>query len=227
MSKSTPRRIKADIEQLLPNIEVRTLFDVGANVGQTVMAMRPLFPEAKLYAFEPVRASYEQLLDTAGNFDDTECFNLALSDANSAATMLARGTSQNNRIVEQSGSQTEEVSLISGDIFCEEHGIDHIDYLKIDTEGHEMQVLRGLQSMLSDYRVDLIELEAGMNWGNKKHTPFEHLKGYLEPMGYYLFRFYEQVAEKRGRPHLRRVNVVFISQPTVEGNIRVKKEVSA
>lgn len=224
MSQSTLRHIKADMEKLLPNLKVETFFDVGANVGQTVLGMRALQPDAHIYAFEPIRASYDQLTETAGQLEKVECFNLALSESSSSVNMLAKGTSSNNRVVSRSGGDTEEVRTVTGDSFCEERGIDHIDYLKIDTEGHELQVLQGFRNMTSEFRIDMIELEAGMNWQNEKHTPFERLKGYLEPSGYLVFRLYEQIAEKRGKPQLRRVNVVFISETTIERNIRPSKK---
>lgn len=221
MSKKTPRQIKQDVEWLLPNVRLRRIFDVGANVGQTVVGMHALYPDAELLAFEPVRASYERLEQTAADLAGVQCFNLALGEADVEGQVTARGTATGNRVVPTATKGTQAVTIATGDAFCRERGIDHIDYLKVDTEGHELQVLRGFARMLAEFRIDLVELEAGMSWDNQKHTPFERLKGYLEPMGYLVFRFYEQVAEKRGHPQLRRVNVVFVSRPTIERNVRV------
>ena len=58
--------------------------------------------------------------------------------------------------------------------------------------------------MLGESRVDLILVGAGLHAGNLKHVPLERSKGYLEPIGYAVFRFYRQSSERRRGPHLRR-----------------------
>ncbi|HLM49132.1 MAG TPA: FkbM family methyltransferase [Solirubrobacteraceae bacterium] len=221
MSAKTNREIKRDVDRLLPNVRLERIFDVGGNVGQTAQALSKYHPEAELWCFEPVAASFEQLT-RATEAVRARAFNVALGAQNGSGLVTARGTSTNNRIVGPDGTPatTEEIRIVTGDAFCAEHGVDRIDYLKVDTEGHELEVLRGFHRMLSRYAIDLIELEAGMNWDNTKHVPIERLKGFLEPMGYLIFRVYEQVAERHGRPHLRRCNLLFLSRPIVEGNLR-------
>jgi hypothetical protein len=81
--------------------------------------------------------------------------------------------------------------------------------------------------MLNEQRIDLVEVEAGMNAGNKRHVPFEALKGYLESKSYLLFGIYHQVREwPTNEPHLRRTNPVFISRRMIETNRR-RTETSA
>lgn len=58
-----------------------------------------------------------------------------------------------------------------------------------------------------------------MSPSNARHVPMESLKPYLESFGYALFGLYEQVHEwPRGEPHLRRTNLIFISQQLIENN---------
>lgn len=67
-------------------------------------------------------------------------------------------------------------------------------------------------AMLTDQRIDLVEVEAGMNASDHRHISFEFLKEFLVSHRYYLFGIYEQVEEwSTGEPHLRRANLVFIS----------------
>lgn len=49
--------------------------------------------------------------------------------------------------------------MIRGDEFCQENGIDHIDFLKIDTEGHDLNVLRGFGGMLTSGAISVIQFE--------------------------------------------------------------------
>ena len=73
--------------------------------------------------------------------------------------------------------------------------------------------------MLTEQRIDLVQVEAGMNNSNKRHVPFETLKDYLQSHGYFLFGVYEQVSEwPTKEPHLRRTNLAFISRRLIEAN---------
>lgn len=73
--------------------------------------------------------------------------------------------------------------------------------------------------MLDDMRIDLVEVEAGMNPNNSVHVPLIELKAYLESKNYYLFGLYEQTGEWiAGEPNLRRVNAVFISKDMIDSN---------
>ena len=48
---------------------------------------------------------------------------------------------------------------MTGDSFCRRRGIDHIDLLKIDTEGHDLEVLRGFAQMLTSQAIDVVQFE--------------------------------------------------------------------
>lgn len=223
--QKTLSRVREDVDRLLPNLDIRRMFDVGGNVGQTVSAMRRYFPEAEVWTFEPVLSSYRVLESLAAEHDGVRPFNLALGSVDGSALVTARPTWVKNHVVAdgnlaRADEPTQEVTIATGDAFCAEHGLDQIDYLKIDTEGHELEVLRGFSGMLADFGVDLLEVEVGMNWENSRQVPLEHVKGYLEPMGYFVFRLYEQVPERSGRPHLRRVTAVFVSRPVIDANVR-------
>jgi hypothetical protein len=108
----------------------------------------------------------------------------------------------------------------SGDDFCTEHAIAEIGFLKIDAEGHDLEVLRGFRARLKDARIDLVEAEVGMNPENRLHAPFASVKTYLERRGYRLFLIYEQAFDTpfSGRAVLRRGNAVFVSPKLIEAN---------
>ena len=114
------------------------------------------------------------------------------------------------------GVEMEEIDVLPLDAFCEREEISHISFLKIDTEGGDLNVLKGAEKMLSQQRVDFVEVEAGMNCGNKFHVPFETLRGHLEERNYSLFAIYEQVHEwPANEPQLRRANLVFMSRALI------------
>src|SRR5579871_6427223 len=70
-----------DLRVVAPRFAPRIVFDVGGNVGQTVRHFSNIWPEAKIYSFEPVKSTYERLAVTARTLgEEIQTFNLALSD---------------------------------------------------------------------------------------------------------------------------------------------------
>jgi hypothetical protein len=51
--------------------------------------------------------------------------------------------------------------LVSVDDYCRTRSIDHIDLLKLDIEGNELEALRGATKMIEEGRIDFIQLEFG------------------------------------------------------------------
>jgi hypothetical protein len=94
----------------------------------------------------------------------------------------------------------------------EELGLDHIDFLKIDTEGHDLEVLHGFLPRLG--QVDFVEVEAGMNPYNTTHVPFDRLAGFLREAGFHLAHIFQQKMEwkRGGQPVLRRCNPLFVNR---------------
>jgi hypothetical protein len=95
---------------------------------------------------------------------------------------------------------------------------ERIGFLKIDAEGHDLEVLRGFAAMLKASRVDLVEAEVGMNPENRMHASFGSVQKFLERLGYRLFLLYDfrRDAPFSGRVVLRRCNAVFASPKLVE-----------
>jgi len=58
---TSPKDSFCDQLTLVTPAEVRTIFDIGANIGQTSAVYANLFPEAVIYAFEPFPDPFEQL----------------------------------------------------------------------------------------------------------------------------------------------------------------------
>jgi len=112
------------------------------------------------------------------------------------------------------------VAIVRGDDFCEDRDIRHIDFMKADTEGADLDVLCGFLRMLSTEDIDVVQVEAGMYAGSPRHVPFHRFTGYLEPMGYHLFRIYGPMRDFRGMPVFARCDLVFISDAVVQGNPR-------
>lgn len=204
----------------LPSCAPGVILDVGANDGRTAIVLAAAFPAATVYAFEPVVETFRTLVKNASAHDRIKPVNIALGRRSGRARMRIKSVSVSNRVAgwRDIFKPAETVVMTSGDDFCAKQGLNEIGYLKVDAEGHDLQVLIGFRKMLRAARIDLVEAEVGMNPENKRHVPFEAVKAYLERFGYRLFLIYEQTYDEpfSGRPVLRRSNVVFASGKLIE-----------
>jgi FkbM family methyltransferase len=214
--------VAVDLPRRLPGFTCNVVFDVGANRGQSVPKLRKAFPGASIHCFEPIGSAFEQLVQVARDDAGVRCHKLGFSAERRDASMVKQGDTTTHFVIEPGaappeGAVIETIALRTLDDFCAEQSIGSIDFLKIDTEGSDLDVLRGGARMLREQRVAVVEVEAGMNPGNTRHVPFEGLKAHLEQADYLLFGIYEQVWEwPTGAPNLRRTNCVYLSRTVVE-----------
>ena len=205
------------INRRLPKWQAAIVFDVGANTGQSARGFARFWPEARIHSFEPVPRTFAKLAEAARDMPHVTVHNLGLGRLSGPAEMTDLPQSVQNRITPPTdGLPTQTVQIQRGVDFCEARGIKRISYLKIDTEGHDLEVLRGFAGMFK--RVDFVQVEAGMNPHNKPHVPYGQLSDFLLKRGFYLFYIFEQVMEFKqgGRPVLRRCNPVFINARLVD-----------
>lgn len=146
------------------------LLDVGANIGKYSLMLRDAFPEAKVYAFEPNINAFKILQENLGG--KVECLNLGMGADQKAGKLFTYSDTPSSahtsayedmfRLFHKSDDLTTvEFQMTTVDRFCKERGIEKIDLLKIDTEGGELQVLKGASGMLSAGRVKVIQFEFG------------------------------------------------------------------
>lgn len=108
---------------------VHTVFDVGANIGQTAEQLAAAYPMARIYSFEPVASTYATLSNRLRSLHNVSVFNLALGDEPGRATITAVANDQRNRLVRDdevaagTGMVTQSIEVDSLDRFCAARGI--------------------------------------------------------------------------------------------------------
>jgi FkbM family methyltransferase len=149
------------------------VFDVGANKGQFLtMIVEGLTSEDvpfTAHAFEPSRPTYAALSD---NFKDRSYLslnNFGLSEHAGELELfydeIGSGlASLSKRRLDYRGIDfklSEKVAIRTLDDYCAEQGIESIDLLKLDVEGHELGVLRGGSRMFEERRIRMVSFEFG------------------------------------------------------------------
>lgn len=146
------------------------VFDVGANIGEWSSAMSAqLGPSAAIHAFEPNPVAAARFRETARSLAGIRLNVFGLSDVAATLEMDVSGhRSQKSTVAEGQGRLLNKAvddyrrisaEFVTGDSYCRERGIDAIDFLKIDTEGHDLRVLKGFSGMLSGGRIAAIQFE--------------------------------------------------------------------
>jgi FkbM family methyltransferase len=153
----------------------QTVFDVGANRGAYTDLVLKLLPDAQVHAFEPNPAVYEQLKTRFASEPRVRCLRLALGayegravlygiagePANSSLSGLSSLTKRDLRDRGHSMDAVAEVEVGTADSYCKQNGITRIDLLKLDTEGHELDVLAGAEGILQSGTVNAVQFEFG------------------------------------------------------------------
>lgn len=152
------------LRRTLPGAQ--TVFDVGANVGAWVRAALQVNSSANYHCFEPSHGAYEALV-RANLPKNVRANNLGLSDESAEKPLFIFGDCYGiNSLYERKGISApilrqESIQLTTLDAYCERHNIGHVNFVKVDVEGHELAVLRGARRMLSEGRIDVIQFEYG------------------------------------------------------------------
>ncbi|WGS70982.1 FkbM family methyltransferase [Pseudanabaena galeata] len=167
-----------------------TIIDVGANAGvYAFSAAKRVGATGRVLAIEPFSACVNYLNETCrvNQFDWVNVCAGAASDRIGKAKLSVGAASELNEVVADdsvvSGS-FEEVDCFTLDSLLDKYDVKRVDFLKIDAEGHELQVLKGSDRLLQEFSpIILYENIAGAQGSNLP------VADYLREHNYKLFRY--------------------------------------
>jgi FkbM family methyltransferase len=154
-----------DIRLLSRRHKQMTIFDVGANYGQSAEKFSRTFGGADIHCFEPSREACDALYEMARRTPRLHVNNLALGDALGEKEFVENDHSTMSSLLKPSVDCWGKISLQSTvpvstvDHYCRERSISGIHLLKTDTQGYDYHVLQGCREMLQQNRVHLVLTE--------------------------------------------------------------------
>lgn len=213
-----------DLKKIFGPKPIQTVFDVGANEGQAARMFLEDFPAATIYSFEPFPKAYAKIKEQSGDprlipvnmaLGETtmrkKLFLTKYSLTNSLLPVDAQAKQFLGECVDSDGETV--IDMTTLDAFCAERKIPRIDLLKLDTQGYELNVLEGAQSMLASGSIKAIFTEVNFVPLYEKQAYFHQVYQRLWDQGFRLVSFYDQ--EYRAGTCLNWCDALFVKEGQV------------
>ena len=198
-----------DWKRLMAQEPAPTIFDVGANVGQSALEFAALFPGSRVFSFEPDPVVFQELKRNTDDNSRILTVNAAVGAESGRANLfvnelrvtnsLLDTSSEAGRFVEADWLKHKEVvsvDLITLDSFCVEKKIETIHLLKIDAQGYELRILEGARRLIGDKSIPLIYLEVNFVPLYKDQPLFHQIYEYFRGYDYKLAGLYGAVSNQ-------------------------------
>jgi FkbM family methyltransferase len=156
----------ANLKKLVDAVEgdeVRTIVDVGANLGHFAALALARWPKAKVFAFEPTPAMAGQIEQALGSRVTLVREALCDTDGVIRDFFINHHSHATNSLLKENverfnpGTRSVAVRTATLDGFCARGGLERIDVLKVDIQGAESAFLRGARRMIRNTGCALVE----------------------------------------------------------------------
>jgi len=219
-----------DQKSIFSGTEPATIFDVGANIGQTTKKYRKLFPKADIYSFEPFPPVFSMYSRNTKGDHRVHPNQIALSNREGSASFYTNSCHYTNSLLPVQEKYKEianfepkseiQVKTETLDNYCSRNKIERIDILKMDVQGGELMVLEGAQKLLRENKIGLIFTEVTFTELYKDQPVFDNLKDFLGRFGFVVYKKYNIEDPTKAKP--AEGDVIFIRSEA--GNGRIKAE---
>ena len=198
----TEKKILLEIKKIFSNKSQISIIDVGAHKGEYILNILKNFKVKQGYCFEPNPSVFRILQNNIKNKKNIEFINFGVSNSSGKIKFnvnIESSSSSINNLNEKSNyykkkfyllnflntsnvTKVIDIEVLTLDNFMKKKGIIQIDLLKIDTEGYEMQVLKGLQDKIK--KIKLIHFEHHFDDMIMKDYKLSNIHNYLIKNGF-------------------------------------------
>jgi FkbM family methyltransferase len=173
------------------------IFDVGANEGQTISLARAAIHSPTIHAFEPTRTAFASLSRTLSGNKSVHLNQCALGPTPGTLEIKEGRDTKMSSLLEPADNgwdgqgwkditERYAVPVRTVDDYCSECGIERIDLFKTDTQGYDLEVLKGAGRMLSERRIRHIFIEITFPEMYAGQATFEEVYSFLKQRGFKL-----------------------------------------
>ena len=185
-----------ELENLLININPETVIDVGSNKGQFIMLIEKLYPDKKIYSFEPIMEVLEKQKKFFNYKKNISYYNFALGSSSSIkeffitkrkdSSSFFKVNLEKNKNKNYQIKKTKNINIKTLDkIMIGKETIKPI-LMKIDVQGYELEVLKGSDKLLN--KIDYIVLEVSKNEMYKNQPKVDQIVDYLQNRNFYVLK---------------------------------------
>ncbi len=181
--------------------DCKVVFDVGGNFGFMALQYAHKYQNAMVYSFEPTHyaiSKFKKNLELNPELEKRiRLTNTYVSDKTSESSDIKAFSSWkvdeiNNKNKERHAihlgisKSSDGVGTTTLDHFYDSQNIDNVDFIKIDTDGHEPFILKGAKNLITKCR-PVIVFEVGKYVMVEKEIDFTFYTKYFEAVNYKLF----------------------------------------
>jgi FkbM family methyltransferase len=182
---NTPLACEKSLRRYFSSKDVLTIFDIGACEGEDSIRYARLFPNSRIFSFEPVPGNFQKMSDNLKNFNvrSVSCFREAMSDKEGEAVFYVSSghpdTMEKNKDWDYGNKSSslllpdklkdthawlkfeKQINVKTNTIknFCLENNIHEIDYIHMDVQGAELKVLQGAGEFIDTIKSVWLEVE--------------------------------------------------------------------
>jgi len=163
--KNSHQKYSHHLTKVLERYDIDTVIDVGANVGQFSLDLRDCGYEKKIISFEPIKCCYEILKKITKNDQDWICVNAGLGEKieskeinvydNSTFSSIYDNNQYSETIFANSlkshSKELIKIVTLESWLLANSDYINNRMFLKIDTQGYDLNVLIGAKSFLESF----------------------------------------------------------------------------
>lgn len=189
-------------KRFLEDLNIDLVIDVGANKGQYATVLRNIGYEGKIVSFEPMSKMFSMLHSNSKLDSSWECFNFALGSQTTTSKMYVLEelplssilpnnadlkTQHSDKVLEEETIQIKTLDSVFKDLFCGGCSSSQNIWLKIDTEGFELEVLKGAEELLE--KVKILDVEVCFQERKRGQSLVFEINDFLRSKGFQLFTF--------------------------------------
>jgi FkbM family methyltransferase len=187
----------------LKDLNISTIFDIGANEGQFALRIHKLLPQAKIYSFEPLGDCYQKLVKNLNHLSHFKAYNFALgnedrngvefhrSSFSGSSSLLNMAETHKQAFPGSQGHTVEEIQVRTLDGVCQDLEIEKNILVKIDVQGFENRVIEGGKGLVSRARIVITETSVEKLYEDQAY--FHEIYNVMSEMGFIFGGCWDQI----------------------------------